>query len=93
MKSIGSELQQRYPSTFVDLAKPEIQTFINLQKQLRSEEDWNTFIKLFCLYMEGVVGLKDFFTLLDERFGNKIKADLKKELQDLIPTRGSQRRL
>lgn len=77
----------------MDLAKPEISTFVNLQKQLRSEEDWSTFIKLFCLYMEGVVGLKDFFALFDERFGSKIKADLKKEIQDLIPTRGSQRRL
>lgn len=64
-----------------------------MQKQLRFEEDWNTFTKLFRLYMEGVVGLKDFFVLLDERFGNRIKPDLKKELKDLIPTRGSQRRL
>ena len=39
-----------------------------------------TFIKLFALYMEGVVGLKDFFALFDERFGSKIRADLKKEI-------------
>lgn len=43
--------------------------------------------------MEGVVGLKDFFNNFDERFGTKIKPELRKELQDLIPTRGISRRL
>lgn len=43
--------------------------------------------------MDGVVGLKDFFALFDEKFGSRIKADLKKELQELLPTRAGQRRL
>lgn len=64
-----------------------------LQKQLRSEEDWNSFIKLFYLYLEGVIGLRDFFNLFDERFGSRIKPELKKEIEELLPTRDGQRRL
>lgn len=30
--------------------------------------------------MDGVIGIKDFFTLFDEKFGNRIKPDLKKEI-------------
>lgn len=40
-----------------------------------------------------MINLKTFFELLDERFKDKIKPDLRKELQELIPTRLHQRRI
>ena len=51
------------------------------------------FIKLFLLYIEGVISLKDFFSQFDEALGWKIKQDLKKDLQVFLPTRDSSRRV
>jgi len=43
--------------------------------------------------LEGVIGLRDFFNMFDERFGSRIKPELKKEIEELLPTRDGQRRL
>lgn len=50
-------------------------------------------MKLFTLYIEGVIGIKDFYTIFDDRFGAKLKPDLKKELEVLLPTRDNGRRM
>ena len=87
MKSIITELSTNYPSTYKDLNKNEIKTFENLHKQIRSDVDWHDFVKIFFLYLEGVINLKDMFTLFDEKFAYKLKDELKLEIEQLLPTR------
>lgn len=38
------------------------------------------FVKLFLIYIEGIISLKDFFEQFDHALGHKIKGDLKKDL-------------
>ena len=51
------------------------------------------FIKIFLLYLEGVISLKDFYMLFDGKFGSRIKMDLQKDIDQLFPTRENARRV
>lgn len=76
-----------------ELNKAEVKVFENLQRQMRSENDWLDFCKLFLLYLKGIIGIHDFFILFQDKFGMRIKEDLMKELEQLFPTRDHNRRL
>lgn len=93
LKSLITELNQAYPNQCKDLNKIEIKTFDSLHKQIRMEPDWQDFAKVFLLYLEGIISLSDFFKLFDEKFGSKLKQDLKNEIEQLLPTREHNRRL
>ena len=47
-------------------AKSEI--FDNFFKTLKDEKDWISFCKLFKLYFDGVISLREFFNLYDCKF-------------------------
>ena len=94
MKSFIPELYQMHGTALSKIVnKVEIKILENLQKQLKTEQDWMTFIKLFLLYIEGVISMKDFFTQFDIALGYKIKGELKKDLQIFFPTRDTSRRV
>ena len=93
IRSVLSELAAHQPANYKNLNKYEIKILDNVRRQLKSENEWLDFIKLFLLYFEGVISLKDFFRLFDDKFGYKVKSDLKKDLQILLPTRENNRRL
>lgn len=50
-----------------------MRVFEQLQRYLRPEEEWVAFAKLFKIYMDGIISVKDFFTLFDHKFGAKLK--------------------
>lgn len=93
MKSVVNELSMHYPAKYKDLNKFELKTFDNLHKIIRSDTDWLDFTKLFMLYLEGILSLADMFMLFEDKFGHKIKEDLKSEIEQLLPTRDHNRRL
>ena len=94
MKPLSSELQSAYaPSALAAINKQELRTFEALQRTLRVEEDWLSFVKLFKLYLDGIIGQKDFVTLIDAKFDTRIGPDLKNDLVNLLPSRDAQRRV
>lgn len=94
MKALSSELQTAYPpSALAAINKQELRTFEALQRALRVEEDWLTFGKLFKIYLDGIIGQKDFVSLLDSKFESRIGPDLKNDLVNLLPSRDAQRRV
>jgi len=93
MKSVVNELSMHYPAKYKDLNKVEVKTFENLHKAIKSDQDWTDFSKFFMLYLEGIISLNDMFMLFEEKFGSKIKEELKAEIEQLLPTRDHNRRL
>lgn len=93
MKSVVNELSMHYPAKYKDLNKFEIKTFENLHKSLKSEIDWMNFTKIFMLYLEGIVSMSDMFMLFEDKFGHRIKEDLRHDIEKLLPTRDHNRRL
>jgi hypothetical protein len=51
-----------------------------LLKQIRFDDDWQSFVKIFLLYFQGAISQKDFFMLFEDKFGSRLKYDLKKEV-------------
>lgn len=76
MKSISNELTNSYPTKLKELNKAEIKVFENLHKQMRSEQDWLDFNKLFLLYFDGIISLNDLFVLFEDKYGHRIKEEL-----------------
>lgn len=64
----------------------------NFFRSIRDEKDWIAFSKLLYLYFEGVLSLKEFFHVYDEKFQQKLKQDIKDEMDKLLPTRDVNRR-
>lgn len=64
----------------------------NLFKSLKDERDWISFCKILYLYFEGVFTLTELFKLLEDKFGNKIKPEIRDEIEKLLPTRDQNRR-
>jgi hypothetical protein len=64
----------------------------NLFKSLKDEKDWIAFCKILFLYLEGVFSLTEFSRLFEEKFANKMKQEIKDEIEKLIPTRDQNRR-
>jgi len=93
MKSVVNELSMHYPAKYKDLNKVEVKTFESLHKALKTDSNWMEFTKIFMLYLEGIVSLQDMFMLFGEKFGFKIKEDLREEVEHLLPTRDHNRRL
>ena len=50
-------------------------------------------MKLFMLYWSGIISQKDFLEIFDERYGAKIKSDIRKDLESLLPSRDNHRRI
>lgn len=61
-------------------------------KSLKDEKDWVLFCKLLFLYFEGVFSLTEFYKLYEEKFNNKLKQEIKDEIEKLLPTRDQNRR-
>lgn len=59
---------------------------------MKNDNEWNEFIKLFLLYLDGVVSIDQFFMLFDEKYGHRLSEPLKDELKNLFPTRDQSRR-
>ena len=59
---------------------------------MKDEKDWPAFCKLFKLYFVGVLSLTEFFKLYEDKFCNKLRQEIKDELQKLLPTRDQSRR-
>jgi len=66
-----------YPGKWIELNKKEIYTFEHLHKAIRSEEDWRDFSKFFMLYLDGIISITDMFMLFEEKFGYRVKEELK----------------
>ena len=82
-----------YPAKMKELNKAEIKIFDNLHKAIRNDEEWLEFSKFFMLYLDGVISINDMFVLFEDKFGHKIKEELKNEIEILLPTRDHNRRL
>lgn len=78
---------------FADFNKYELKTFEKLHRLIGTESEWQDFIKLLMLYMEGVISIHDMFNLFDYKFGSRLKADMINEISALLPTRDHNRRL
>ena len=67
--------------------KNEVKPFDNFFRSLKEDKDWQDFCKLLSSYFEGVLSLREFFNLYDEKFQNKVKQEVRDELEKLLPTR------
>lgn len=88
-KLIGTELGD-LPS---GINKAELRAFEQLQRQLRTDDDWHHFVKTFMLYQEGIISQVDFMVVFHESFAPRLKSDLRKDLESLLSSRDNQRRV
>ena len=90
-KSLINQLLYAHPSQ-KNVNKHELKPLDNFFRSIRDEKDWIAFCKLLFLYFEGVLSLKEFFSLYDEKFQQKLKQEIKEEMDKLLPTRDINRR-
>lgn len=72
--------------------KYELKVFQNLHLSMKTDAEWADFIKLFQIYLDGIISIDQFFLLFDEKFGYRITQSLKEEVKNLLPTRDHSRR-
>lgn len=90
-KSLVMQINYSYP-TLKNIKSNDIRPLDNLFKSLKDEKDWIAFCKLLYLYFEGVFSLSEFSKMYEEKFNNKLKQEIKDEIEKLIPTRDQNRR-
>jgi histone deacetylase complex regulatory component SIN3 len=90
-KSLINQIQFSYPHQ-KNVNKHELKPLDNFFRSIRDEKDWFAFCKLLYLYFEGVLSLKEFITVYDEKFQQKLKQEIKDEMDKLMPTRDINRR-
>lgn len=90
-KSLNLQMTYSYP-TFKNIKSNDIRPLDNLFKSLKDEKDWIAFCKILFLYLEGVFSLTEFSKLFEDKFCNKMKQEIKDEIEKLIPTRDQNRR-
>ena len=90
-KSLISQLNHSHPNQR-PINRNELRLLDNFFRSLRDEKDWIAFCQLLHLYFEGVLSMKEFFQLYDEKFQSKLKQDTKDEMDRLLPTRDQNRR-
>ena len=90
-KSLTNQIVFSYPHQ-KNVDKHGLKPLDNFFKSIRDEKDWIAFCKLLYLYFEGVLSLKEFFQLYDEKFQQKLKQEIKDEMDKLLPTRDINRR-
>jgi hypothetical protein len=66
-KSLISQLNHSHPNQR-PINRNELRLLDNFFRSLRDEKDWQAFCRLLHLYFEGVLSLKEFFQLYDEKF-------------------------
>ena len=71
-KSLVNQLLFTFPHQ-KSINKHELKPLDNFFRSIRDEKDWMAFVKLLYLYFEGVLSLKDFFMVYDEKFQQKLK--------------------
>ena len=70
-KSLIAQLLFTYPHQ-KSINKHELKPLDNFFRSIRDEKDWNAFVKLLYLYFGGVLSLKEFFMIYDEKFQSKL---------------------
>ena len=75
-----------------NINKHDIKPLDNLFRGLKDDKDWINFCKILFLYFEGVFSLTEFCKLYEEKYSNKLKQEIKDEIEKLLPTRDMNRR-
>lgn len=66
-KSLINQLLYAHPHQ-KNVNKHELKPLDNFFRSIRDEKDWQAFCKLLYLYFEGVLSLKEFIQVYDEKF-------------------------
>jgi hypothetical protein len=59
---------------------------------IKNDYDWVEFAKLFQIYIDGIIGIDQLFSIFDEKYGHKIGETLREEIKVLFPSRDHSRR-